>query len=383
MVERQAALEGLVINAGFWRGRKVFLTGHTGFKGGWAALVLRSLGAEVTGFALPPEHPDGIFSAAQVSADVRHLIGDIRDSHALRAAIDEARPEIVLHMAAQSLVRRSYTEPADTYATNVMGTVHVLEAMRQCPSVRGAIVVTSDKCYENVGHIHGYKEAEPLGGSDPYSSSKACAELVTQAYRASFFSKSFPLPVASARAGNVIGGGDWAEDRLVPDAMRAFLDGRPLEIRNPQSLRPWQHVLDPVLAYLTLAEHLVEDGEAFAQAWNFGPASESEIAVKHVADLLVRGWGQGAEWRHDLREHPPEAVYLKLDCSKAAARLHWQPLFDIERSIGLTLDWYRAFQGGANMRKVTLGQIDEAVTTACNRNRAQTRSAHTCLSAQP
>jgi CDP-glucose 4,6-dehydratase len=264
-----------------------------------------------------------------------------------------------------------------------MGTVLVLEVMRQCPSVRGAIVVTSDKCYENVGHIHGYKEAEPLGGSDPYSSSKACAELVTQAYRASFFRKSFPLPVASARAGNVIGGGDWAEDRLVPDAMRAFLGGRALEIRNPQSLRPWQHVLDPVLAYLTLAQHLVEDGEAFAQAWNFGPAPESEVAVKQIADLLVRGWGQGAEWRHDLREHPPEAAYLKLDCSKAATRLRWQPLFGIERSISLTLDWYRAFQGGANMRKVTLGQIDEAVTTACNLDRAQTRSVHARLSAQP
>jgi len=383
MVERQAALEGLVINPGFWRGRRVFLTGHTGFKGAWTALVLRSLGAEVTGFSLEPEHPDGVFSAAQVSADVRHFVGDIRDPQALRAAIYEARPEIVLHMAAQSLVRRSYAAPVDTYATNVMGTVHLLEVMRQCPSVRGAIIVTSDKCYENVGHIHGYKEAEPLGGSDPYSSSKACAELVTQAYRASFFNKSFPLPVASVRAGNVIGGGDWAEDRLVPDAMRAFLGGRTLEIRNPQSLRPWQHVLDPVLAYLILAERLVEDGEAFAQAWNFGPAPESEITVKQIADLLVRGWGQGVAWRHDPREHPPEAAYLKLDCSKAETRLRWHPLFDIERSIGLTLDWYRAFQGGANLRKVTLGQIDEAVTTARNLDRVQTQAVHARLSARP
>jgi CDP-glucose 4,6-dehydratase len=234
--------------------------------------------------------------------------------------------------------------------------------VRRCPAVRGVVVVTSDKCYENVGYAHGYQEAEPLGGSDPYSSSKGCAELVTQAYRRSFFGAgSGAPPIASARAGNVIGGGDWAEDRLIPDAMRAFFGERPLAIRNPQSLRPWQHVLDPVLAYMRLAERLVDGGEAFAEAWNFGPGPESEVSVKEVADRLVGGWGNGAAWRHDHGEHPAEAAYLKLNCAKAAARLGWHPLLGIDRAIALTLDWYRAFQRGADMRKVTLEQIADVV----------------------
>jgi CDP-glucose 4,6-dehydratase len=383
MVERKSALESVVIDAGFWRGRRVFLTGHTGFKGGWTALVMRSVGADVTGFSLAPECREGIFSAAEVSQDVRHVIGDIRDPQALRAAMDAARPEIVIHMAAQSLVRRSYLEPVDTYATNVMGTVHALEAVRQSAGVQAVVVVTSDKCYENVGHVHGYTEDEPLGGSDPYSNSKACAELVTQAYRRSFFDNSFPLPVASARAGNVIGGGDWAQDRLVPDAMRAFLGGRTLDIRNPQSLRPWQHVLDPVLAYMLLAERLVENGAAFAEAWNFGPGPDSEIAVRQIADMLARGWGDGAAWRHDRSQHPAESAYLKLDCAKAAARLGWRPLLNTERSIDLTLDWYRAFQRGANMRQVTLSQISEVVAAARGARAAETLSAGTHPSAPP
>jgi CDP-glucose 4,6-dehydratase len=382
MVERQAALEAVVIDPGFWRGRRVFLTGHTGFKGGWAALVMRSAGAEVTGFSLEPEYADGIFSVAQVAQDVRHVIGDIREPRALRAVIDEARPQIVVHMAAQSLVRRSYAAPVETYAANVMGTVHLLEAVRHCAGVQAVIVVTSDKCYENSGHLHGYKEDEPLGGSDPYSSSKACAEIVTQAYRRSFFDKSFPVPVASVRAGNVIGGGDWAEDRLVPDAMRAFLNRRALHVRNPQSLRPWQHVLDPVLAYMLLTERLVEDGAAFAEAWNFGPGQESEVTVRQIVDLLVRGWGEGVTWRHDTDQHPAEAAVLKLDCSKAAVRLNWRPMLGLERSINLTLDWYRAFQRGANMRQVTLSQIGEVVAAARVAGPALTQPAGVRPSAQ-
>ena len=376
MVGRQATLEGVVIDPGFWRGRRVFLTGHTGFKGGWAALVMRSLGADITGFALESEQADGIFAAAHVAQDLQHIVGDICDLRALQSAIDAARPQIVIHMAAQSLVRRSYAAPVETYAANVMGTVHVLEAVRHSPGVQAVVVVTSDKCYENSGHPHGYKEGEPLGGSDPYSSSKACAEIVTQAYRRSFFEKNFPVPVATVRAGNVIGGGDWAEDRLVPDAMRAFLNGRTLDIRNPQSLRPWQHVLDPVLAYMLLAERLVGDGAAYAEAWNFGPGPESEVPVRHIVDLLVRGWGEGAVWRHDTGPHPAEAAVLKLDCSKAAARLDWRPLLGIARSIKLTLDWYRAFQRGANMRQVSLSQIGEVLAAARATGAAQPQTAH-------
>jgi CDP-glucose 4,6-dehydratase len=354
-------MEDVVIDPEFWRGRRVFLTGHTGFKGGWAALVLRFVGAEVTGFSLPPDDRDGIFEAAKVSQDVRHIIGDIRDPQALRVAIGEARPQIVVHMAAQSLVRRSYAAPVETYATNVIGTLHVLEALRQTPSAQAAIIVTSDKCYENIGQLRGYKEGEPLGGSDPYSNSKACAELVTEAYRRSFFTQSLPLPIASVRAGNVIGGGDWAQDRLVPDAMRAFMGGRTLAIRNPEALRPWQHVLDPVLGYMLLAERLVERGCDFAEPWNFGPGPESELSVAQLANMLARGWGNGADWRHDRGEHPREAAVLKLDCSKAAGRLGWRPLLDIASSVGLTLDWYRAFRRGANMREVALGQIEQVL----------------------
>jgi CDP-glucose 4,6-dehydratase len=366
VVEWQGAVESLVINPTFWRDRRVFLTGHTGFKGGWTALLLGGVGAKVTGFSLAPEHQAGIFSAAEVARDLKHLVGDIRDLPALRTALTETNPEMVIHMAAQSLVRRSYANPVDTFAANVMGTVHVLEAMRTCSSIKAAIIVTSDKCYDNtgIGHARGYREGEPLGGADPYSSSKACAELVTHAYRQSYFKRALPLPVASVRAGNVIGGGDWAEDRLVPDAMRAFLDKKTLAIRNPHAIRPWQHVLDPIIAYLMLAERLTEQGQAFAEAWNFGPDADSEIPVGEIADMLVRGWGEGASWRHETGQHPPEAALLKLDCSKAANRLGWRPRLDIARSVDLTIDWYRAFQRGADMRSVSRAQIEMALEAA-------------------
>jgi len=365
MVGRQGALEVVVIDADFWRGRRVFLTGHTGFKGSWMSLVLRSFGAEVTGYALAPEQPHDVFLAAHVEQDVCHIVGDVRDLAALRTAIEKADPEVVIHMAAQSLVRRSYTSPAETYATNVMGTVNVLEALRDNQRAQAAIIVTSDKCYENVGHLRGYKENEPLGGSEPYSSSKGCAELVTQAYRRSFFDSDGTLAVASVRVGNVIGGGDWAQDRLVPDAMRAFIDGRSLEVRNPGSLRPWQHVMDPIIAYMLLAERLIGNRDAFAEAWNFGPDPESEISVGQLADMLTGAWGQGASWHKDIKEHPAEAAFLKLDCSKAQERLGWHPLLDIRQSVGLTVDWYRAFEHGANMRHVTVKQICEVLAKAC------------------
>jgi CDP-glucose 4,6-dehydratase len=361
VVQRQIAVEDVVIDAGFWRGRRVFLTGHTGFKGAWAALVLRHLGAEVTGFSLAPEFENGIFCAAQVSQDVAHIIGDIRDRPALTAAMAKAQPEIVIHMAAQSLVRLSYAEPIDTYSTNVLGTAHLLEAVRQNPSAQAVVVVTSDKCYENVGRAWSYRETDALGGHDPYSSSKACAEIVTEAYRRSFFHARGSAHVASVRAGNVIGGGDWARDRLVPDAMSAFAARQPLQIRNPTAVRPWQHVLDPVLGYLRLAERLVRQGGRFCGAWNFGPAPGSEVPVSTIADHLVGLWQDGAQWRHEVGDHPHEAAYLKLDCTKAASELQWRPLLGLDEALRATVEWYRALQDGMNMRKVTLAQIEQVL----------------------
>jgi CDP-glucose 4,6-dehydratase len=361
VVGRQGALEDVVIDADFWRGRRVFLTGHTGFKGAWTALVLGQLGAEVTGFSLAPEFEDGIFCAARVSEILQHIVGDIRDQQALLAAMTEAQPEVVIHMAAQSLVRLSYAEPIDTYLTNVLGTAHLLEGVRQNQSVRAVIVVTSDKCYENVGRAWSYREADALGGHDPYSSSKACAEIVTEAYRRSFFHGRESAHVASARAGNVIGGGDRAPDRLVPDAIRAFETRRPLQIRHPEAVRPWQHVLDPVVGYLRLAECLVRGGRKFCGAWNFGPDPASEVPVSAIADHLVRLWQGDAHWQHDASEHPHEATYLKLDCTKATNELQWRPLLGLDEALHATVEWYRAQHEGMNMRRITLAQIERVL----------------------
>jgi CDP-glucose 4,6-dehydratase len=352
-----------VIDPSFWRGQKVFLTGHTGFKGAWTALVLRFLGAEVTGFALPPENERGIFAVAGIAQDVSHLIGDLRDISATRSAINRTRAEIVIHMGAQSLVQRSYSQPIETYATNVMGTAHVLEAVRQSSSVQAVVVVTSDKCYENTESRQGYEEDDALGGYDPYSNSKSCAELVTDAYRRSFFGDTCKACIGSARAGNVIGGGDWAEDRLVPDAMLAFFAGKPLQVRNPDSVRPWQYVLDPILGYLLLAERLVTTGRAVAEAWNFGPSHASECSVRTIADTLVELW-DGAQWQIDGGEHPHETVCLKLNCAKAESRLGWRPLLNLDEGLRLTVDWYKALQRGDDMRAVTIAQIEAVLRLA-------------------
>lgn len=365
MGQRPRQVENLVIDRGFWSGRRVFLTGHTGFKGGWLSLLLRILGAKVYGLALPPTTPDGIFCTARVADDVRHTIGDIRDCAALTKAMRDADPEIVIHMAAQPLVRFSYAEPVETYATNVMGTVHLLEAVRSAPGVKAVLVVTSDKCYENVGWPWGYRETDHLGGHDPYSNSKGCAELVVSAYRRSFFQAAPGPAVGSGRAGNVIGGGDWAQDRLVPDAMRSFAARKPLVVRNPGAVRPWQHVLDPLLAYMVLAERLVCEGAAFAEAWNFGPAAASEVPVRTVVDGLVARWGEGASWKHDDQgDHPHEAGYLKLDCSKAHLRLGWRPLIPFDEALRLTVEWYGAFRAGSDMRQFSLAQIQEVLETS-------------------
>ena len=354
-------MEKMVIDRAFWRGRRVLLTGHTGFKGAWTTLLLRVLGAEVCGFALAPEHDDGVFNAAGVANDLRHTIGDINHAAAMQPLFASFRPEIVLHMAAQSLVRRSYLQPAETYMTNVMGTVHVLEAIRQADSVRAAVIVSSDKCYENAGLARGYVETDALGGSDPYSSSKAGTELVTQSYRRSYFSGASGPQVASARAGNVIGGGDWCADRLVPDAIRAFRNTETLLIRNARSIRPWQHVLDPVLGYLQLAEALIKQGPRFAEGWNFGPGPQSEVTVGEVADHLVRRWGAQASWSRDTGEHLHEAAYLRLDCTKANTQLGWNPVLPLEQALDLTVEWYRHFNDGASMRDITLAQINRVL----------------------
>jgi CDP-glucose 4,6-dehydratase len=356
MEQRCSQTESLVIEAEFWRGRRIFLTGHTGFKGGWTSTLLSVMGARVFGLALPPEHRDGVFNASEVEKDVDHRLGDIRNLDCVFSAMQEARPEIVIHMAAQPLVRLSYAEPVETYATNVMGTVHVLEAIRRCPSVRAAVIVTSDKAYENDGRMQGYRETDPVGGHDPYSNSKGCAELVTASYRRSFFCRADDAAIASVRAGNVIGGGDWARDRLIPDAVRAFSSGETLRIRFPAAVRPWQHVFDPIVGYLRLAEHLVRHGQSYASGWNFGPAPDSHVPVRQVVERLAHHWGEPVSWAIDGGEQPHEAGHLQLDCAKARDQLGWQPSVDFDEAIRLTVDWYRA--AGADRRATTLRQID-------------------------
>jgi CDP-glucose 4,6-dehydratase len=332
------------------------LTGHTGFKGSWLSLWLESLGSEVTGFSLAPPTTPNLFEVANVARGMTSYISDIRDLSSLQNAMQEAKPEIVIHMAAQPLVRKSYSDPVETYATNVMGTVNLLESVRQTPSVKAVVVVTTDKCYENKEWPWGYRETEPMGGYDPYSSSKGCAELITAAYRQSFF-QNHDIGVASARAGNVIGGGDWAEDRLVPDILKAFEENRIVSIRNPQSTRPWQHVLEPLSGYLTLAEHLYEQGEAFSEGWNFGPNDDDARPVQWIVEQLASNWGKGAGWQLDTGQHPHEANYLKLDTSKAKGRLGWRTSWNLQIALQNIILWQRAWLGREDMKKVCLSQI--------------------------
>jgi CDP-glucose 4,6-dehydratase len=344
---------------GFWRGKRVFLTGHTGFKGSWLSLWLQSLGAQVGGLALAPSTQPDLFTAARVAEGMgSSVIGDIRDLATVRQAMSAFKPEIVIHMAAQALVRASYADPVQTYATNVMGTVHVLEAARHTASVRCIVNVTTDKCYENREWVWGYREDEPMGGHDPYSNSKGCAELVTAAYRNSFFAEA-GVVLASARAGNVIGGGDWASDRLVPDILRAFERGEPVQVRNPLSTRPWQHVLEPLSGYLALAEALWESGPSFAEGWNFGPLDEDARPVRWIVEHMAEAWGEGAGWQHDAGEHPHEANYLKLDISKARHRLHWQPRWRLDAALNHIVSWHRAWLAQQDVRELCLAQIGE------------------------
>lgn len=366
MAEWSRSVEGVAVNPSFWRGKRVFLTGHTGFKGGWLSLWLQQLGVELTGYALQPPTQSNLFEKARVGAGMTSIIGDIRDGLKLMAAMRDAAPDVVIHMAAQPLVRRSYVDPVETYSTNVMGTVHLLEAVRQCASARAVVNVTTDKCYENCEWLWPYRENEAMGGYDPYSSSKGCAELVTAAYRNSYFnSDAFAqhrMALASARAGNVIGGGDWAEDRLVPDILGAFSRGEPVMIRNPNAVRPWQHVLEPLRGYLTLAERLFTEGASYAEAFNFGPREEDAQTVEWIVSQLAAKWGESAVWRVDGAKHPHEASLLRLDVSKAAHRLAWRPVLNLEAGLKLTVDWVRADLEGQNMHGFTQAQINNYQT---------------------
>lgn len=345
----------------FWHGKRVFITGHTGFKGAWLSLWLTRLGAQVSGFALPAPTQPSLFALTNLEHRLHHIEGDIRDLAHLSAALQAAQPEIVLHLAAQSLVRPSYQFPVDTFATNVMGTVHILEAIRQTDSVKAAVMVTSDKCYDNKEQIWGYREQDSMGGHDPYSSSKGCAELVTQAYRNSFMHDEQAPAIASARAGNVIGGGDWATDRLIPDIMQSLMQQQTVTLRNPNAIRPWQHVLEPLSGYLLLAEQLYKEGNAFAQAWNFGPDDQDALSVEWVTKQLFMAWG--TDMRYQVEPSSlHEATLLKLDCSKARTRLHWQPQWHAKTAIEQVCAWYKAYTAGQDMVAFTLAQIDQYQT---------------------
>jgi CDP-glucose 4,6-dehydratase len=358
----RGAVDDLVVNPSFWRERKVLVTGHSGFKGSWLCLWLEQMGAEVVGFSAGPPSSPCLYELAGVGERIASFEGDIRDTDRVRAVVADQLPEIVIHMAAQPLVRRSYADPVGTYATNVMGTVNVLDAARHCDDVRVVVNVTTDKVYQNREWEWGYREDEPKGGRDPYSNSKACSELVTSAYRDSFFAPDASVSVATVRAGNVIGGGDWGEDRLIPDIVRAALGDAELHIRNPGAIRPWQHVLNPLSGYLRLVESLWESDE-LADGWNFGPEERDARPVHWIIERLSELWGREIPWTHDGGSHPHETMYLRLDSSKARVRLGWVPRWDLEQALASIVTWYKAFQAGEDLHELSLRQIQEFAET--------------------
>jgi len=354
-----------VVDPSFWNGKRVLLTGHTGFKGSWMSVWLKEMGAKLTGFALPPPTSPSLFEDAHVAEGMTSVIGDIRDPAAVRKVFADTQPEIVIHMAAQPLVRESYNFPVETYAINVMGTVNLLEAVRHTPGIRSVVIVTTDKCYENREWVWGYRENEPMGGYDPYSSSKGCAELVTSSYRHSYFNPSqygtHKVALASARAGNVIGGGDWADDRLIPDIMRAVMAGTPVNIRSPYATRPWQHVLEPVGAYLQLAQKLFSDGPAYSESWNIGPRNDEARDVEYIVRTICNNWGEGASFQIDSNPQPHEAGYLQLDISKIENRLGWHPVWHLPVTLEKTVSWYKAYAQGEDARDLCLTQLRQYI----------------------
>jgi CDP-glucose 4,6-dehydratase len=356
--QRRCALEGLVVNDDFWSDKRVLITGHSGFKGSWLSLWLQLLGAQPIGYSLGSPTSPSLFELARVREGMVSIDGDIRDLELLRSTIDEHGPQIVIHMAAQPLVRRSYRDPVGTYEINVMGTVNVLEAVRQSSGVKVVVNVTTDKVYENREWEWGYREDEPKGGHDPYSNSKACSELVTAAFRDSFFADLDEAPaLATVRAGNVIGGGDWGEDRLIPDIMRAALERRPLLVRNPDAIRPWQHVLNPLSGYMRLAEALWES-KANAGGWNFGPDERDVKPVRWIVERISELWGEPVRWESDGGSNPHEAHYLRLDSSKARTRLGWAPIWDLDRALASIVDWCKAYEAGEDVRELVIKQIE-------------------------
>ena len=346
------------VNSSFWKNKKVFLTGHTGFKGAWLSLWLQSMDAVVKGYSLEPNTTPNLFTEAYVGNNMESEIGDIRDLNQISKSMLDFNPDVLIHMAAQPLVRYSYKNPIETYSTNVMGTVNVLDAARKCSALKAIVSVTTDKCYENKEWEWGYRENEPMGGHDPYSSSKGCAELVTSAYRRSFFSSEDTASLASARAGNVIGGGDWAEDRLIPDILRAFEKSEPVIVRNPLSTRPWQHVLEPLSGYLVLAQELFLNGDNFAEGWNFGPKDEDCKPVSWILDQMVKSWGGDVSWSLDKNNNPHEAGFLKLDCSKASNRLKWNPKWNLQLTLKSIVDWHQLYINGGDIKKQCLKEIN-------------------------
>ena len=343
------------IDKKFWKGKRVFLTGHTGFKGSWLSLWLFSLDAEVRGYSLNPPTTPSLFNEAKIDSIIDSKIGDIRDQDALHENMIKFNPDIVIHMAAQSLVRYSYDEPVETYEVNVIGTVKVLEVARSCPNLKAIINITTDKCYENDGRTQGYKEHDPMGGYDPYSGSKGCAELVTSSYRRSFLQEQ-GVGLASVRAGNVIGGGDWADDRLIPDILRSFEKNEPVVIRNPKATRPWQHVLEPLSGYLVLAQKMYRDQNKYAEGWNFGPNEQDVKSVDWILNKMIAKW-PNSSWELDSSSNPHEANFLQLDISKAESKLGWKPIWELSHTLEKIIDWHQAWINKEDMQTVCLSEI--------------------------
>jgi CDP-glucose 4,6-dehydratase len=347
----------MFINRSFWKNKKVFITGHTGFKGSWMTIWLEKMGSNIAGFSLEPQAEPNLFTEAKLFDGITNYYGDIRNGDILEAAILEFQPDILIHMAAQPLVRYSYKEPIETFTTNIIGTANVLESARKSESIKAIINVTTDKCYENKEWEWAYRENDMLGGYDPYSSSKACSEIITSAYRNSFFNDS-EVAIASARAGNVIGGGDWSDDRLVPDALKAFENNHSVLVRNPKSIRPWQHVLEPISGYLMLAESLFHSGNEFAEAWNFGPYDQDTQSVEFILNKLTKYWGHNASWESDSNLNPHEANYLKLDISKASTKLNWKPTWDLNSTLERIVDWHKGWLNGSSPKELCINEIE-------------------------